>query len=271
MIQKSQAQDDLMKVLEQNTPNKREITLATFKSTRVINLQTTETLGKRTLEFRISHRFGEVNTGAYNFFGLDGGASIRIALEYSFDGRFMFGLGRTSVQKMYDGFLKYRLFRQTTDNFMPVSVTLFSSMNVNTLNSNQDFVDRLSFVNEIIIGRKFTENFSVLVSPTLIHYNFSADMNDIFAIGIAGRYKVSKSIAITAEYAYRANQYSSDFNKYYNTAGIGFDLETGGHIFQIHFTNSLGLNEANLIPYTDTRWLNGGIRLGFNISRSFRL
>jgi hypothetical protein len=264
------AQDDLMKLIEKN-PAQKEYTQATFKSTRLINLQTIETLGKRTLDFRINHRFGEVNGGPYTFFGLDGGASIRLALEYSYDGRLMVGLGRTSIQKMFDGFLKYRLFRQTTDNSMPVSITLLSQANINTLNGNQEFVDRLSFVNEIIIGRKFNAYFSAQITPTLIHYNTSLDLNDIYALGLAARYKLSKSFALTAEYAYRINQYTSSFNKYYNTAGIGFDLETGGHVFQIHFTNSLGLNEAQLIPYTDTRWLNGGIRLGFNISRAFTL
>jgi hypothetical protein len=264
-------QDDLMKMLEKPSDKEKEYTQATFNSTRLIHLPTVETLGKRTLDFRINHRFGEVNGGPYTFFGLDGGASIRLALEYSYDGRLMFGVGRTSIQKMFDFFAKYRLFRQTTDNAMPVSVTLMSSVNINTLNSNQEFVDRLSFVNEIIIGRKFNENFSVQIAPTLIHFNTSMDLNDIYALGMAARYKVSKSVALTAEYAYRINEYTTSFNKYYNTAGIGFDLETGGHVFQVHFTNSLGLNEAQLIPYTDTRWLNGGIRLGFNISRAFTL
>ncbi len=277
-------QDDLEKMLEQNKPAEKQLTVATFKSTRLINLPTIETLGKRSLDFRIAHRFGELNGGGYNFYGLDGGASIRLSLEYSYDGRLMFGLGRTSIQKMYDGFVKYRLLRQTTDNSMPLSVTLVSTMNLTTIkdpnksaivpDKYEKLSSRLSYVHQLIIGRKFNESFSVQVSPTLIHYNMvdlQSDLNDIYAIGFAGRYKVTRSLAITGEYAYRLNKYSKNFNHYYNTAGIGFDLETGGHVFQIHFTNSVGINEAQLIPYTQTRWLNGGFRLGFNISRVFTL
>lgn len=284
IAQNSFAQDDLLKMLEQDVKPEKQYVAATFKSTRLINLHTVETVGKRTLDFRISHRFGEVNNGLYHFYGLDGGASIRIGLEYSYDGRLMFGIGRTSVQKMYDGFVKYRLLRQTTDGAMPVSVTWLSIMNLTTLkdpgksatvpDKYEMLSSRFSYVHQAIIARKFNENFSAQISPTLIHYNLvdlQSDLNDIYAIGFAGRYKITRSFAITGEYGYRVNKYSARFNQYHNTAGIGFDLETGGHVFQVHFTNSLGVNEAHLIPYTDTRWLNGGVRLGFNISRVFTL
>ncbi len=279
------AQDeDLSKFLDADKKVEKQYTVATFKTTRLINSQTIESLGKRTLDFRVAHRFGEFNSGAYNFFGLDGGASLHLAFEYSYDGRLMFGVGRNSIDKLFDGFAKYRLLRQTTDNSMPLSVTLFSKSNFTTLkdpnksatvpDKYENFSSRLSFVHQVIIARKFNENFSIQIAPTFIHFNqvnLKSDKNDVYAVGFAGRYKVTQSFAVTAEYTYRLNKYTESFNKYHNSLGIGFDLETGGHVFQIHLTNSIGINEAQYIPYTQTKWLNAGIRLGFNISRVFSL
>src|SRR5690349_10449295 len=132
------SQDDLEKILAQQETKQpaKEYTIATFKTTRLINFHTIETVGRRTLDFRISHRFGDINGGLNNFYGLDGGANIRFSLEYSFDGRFMFGLGRTSQDKLYDGFLKYRLIRQATGGGSPVSVTLVTSANYTSVKDN---------------------------------------------------------------------------------------------------------------------------------------
>ena len=274
---------DLLSSLDSSADAKKDYVIATFKTTRLINQHTLETVGPRTLDFRISHRFGPVNSGSYNAWGLDGPANIRLSLEYSFDGRFMFGIGRSSYDKMVDGFLKYRLLRQTTDDKMPVGLSLFAgsyhtaakdpNADANGYDKYENKSSRLSYCFEIMIGRKFSPRFSFQVSPWFVHYNLVdhiTDKNDVYGISGLFRYKFTKRSAFTSEYAYRINEYSVEV-KYYDSFSIGYELETGGHVFQIHFTNSFGLIESQFFPHTDSQWNNAGIRLGFNISRVFTL
>lgn len=277
----AQAQDDLMNALDESTPKQRNFVSATFKGTRLVNMHTIETQGKRTLNFMIMHRFGTVNGGAYQFFGIDGGASIRLGLEYSYDGRLEIGLGRTSVGKMMDLYAKYRILRQTINKSdMPVSLTAYAGSYYSTLKRNINGVDvyadeknRLAYNAQLIVGRKFSEKFSAQVAPYVVYYNLTelkADNHTNYGVAAALRYKFSRRSAITAEYAYRLNQYSTATN-YYNSLGIGIDIETGGHVFQMHFTNSFGLVESQFLAQTTDTWKNVGIRLGFNISRAFAL
>jgi hypothetical protein len=275
----AQTPDDLLNMVAE-TP-KKEYTTATFKTTRLINFHTVEVLSRRSLDFRISHRFGDFNTGAYNAWGIDGGANIRLALEYCHGSRLMFGVGRTSGKKIADGFLKYRLLKQTTNGGgMPVSVTLFSGVYhtflqnviIDGKNKYQTVPDRLSYCHQIMVGRKFSSRFSFQLTAAMVHFNLVdkiTDKNDCFVIGGVTRFKFAKRQAITVEYGYRLNKYSNE--KYYDSFGIGYDLETGGHVFQIHLTNSFGLTEDQYFMYTNSSWDNWGIRLGFNISRVFSL
>jgi len=270
--------DDLLKMLEEKP--KKEYTTATFKTTRLINFHTVEVLSKRSLDFRISHRFGDFNSGAYNAWGIDGGANIRLALEYCHGSRLMFGLGRTSSKKIVDGFLKFRVLKQTNNaGGMPISLTLFSSMyntfersKVAGIDKYTHTTDRFSFCNQIMIARKFNSRFSFQLTAAMVHINLVekiSDKNDCFILGGVTRYKFTKRQAVTLEYGYRLNQYSR--SNYYDSFGIGYDLETGGHVFQIHLTNSFGLTEDQYFMYTNKSWDNWGIRLGFNISRVFSL
>lgn len=275
----AQSPDDLLSMVEEKP--KKEFVNATFKTTRLINFHTVEVLSKRSLDFRISHRFGDFNSGAYNAWGIDGGANIRLALEYCHGSRLMFGVGRTSGKKIADGFLKYRLLKQTTKGGgMPVSVTLFTSVYhtfmqnviIDGENKYQTIPDRLSYCNQIMIGRKFSSRFSFQLTAAMVHFNLVdkiSDKNDCFVIGGVTRFKFAKRQAITVEYGLRLNKYSKE--KYYDSFGIGYDLETGGHVFQIHLTNSFGLTEDQYFMYTNTTWENFGVRLGFNISRVFSL
>lgn len=254
---------------------------ATFKGTRLVNFHTIETAGKRTLEFRVAHRFGDLSSGGYGFYGLDGPASLNLSFNYSFDGRFEIGISRTSVDKLYSGYLKYRLIRQKSNGKMPISITLLSEMNVVGLKSSNAtnpeyhyFDDRFSYVHQIMIASKFSEAFSFQVAPTLVHYNLMTnitDRNDIFSVVGMGRMKISKRTALTAEYCYRINKYSPEFANNHNSVAVGMDLETGGHVFQFFFTNSFGINEAQTVPYTKGDVLKGNLKLGFNISRVFTL
>jgi hypothetical protein len=269
--------EDLLKLVDEKP--KKEFTSAAFKTTRLVNFHTTEVLGRRCLDFRISHRFGDFNTGTYNAWGIDGGANIRLGLEYSHNGRLMFGIGRTSTKKIADGFVKYKLIRQTEDNKNPVTVTLFSGIydtfervQVDGFNKYQTNSDRLSYCHQVMISRKFNSKLSVQLTAAFVHFNLVdkiTDGNNCYIAGLVARYKFAKRQAITLEYGYRINKYSND--AYYDSFGIGYDLETGGHVFQLHFTNSFGLTENQYFMYTTSSWSNWGIRLGFNISRVFSL
>ena len=236
-----------------------------------------------TVPFWVYKMIENINSGGYNLWGLDGPANIRLALEYSYNGRLMFGVGRSSYQKMFDGFLKYRLLRQTVGGSMPVSVTLHGAMfytqqkDPNRISNGFDKyeypIDRLSYVSQIIIARKFTPSFSFQVAPVYVHYNLVdkiRDKNDMFAISFATRLKLTKRFAITSEYTWRLpTDYSVE--EYYDSFGIGCDLETGGHVFQMHVTNSFGISDNQFIPFTETKWNNMGIRIGYNLSRVFTL
>ncbi len=279
-IDEMQRMADSLEAAEQTG---HDLTSATFKGTKLINFPTVETMGKRALDFRIAHRFGDFSSGAYNAFGLDGGASIRLSFDYGITNWLTVGIGRSSVDKLADGSVKVRILRQTIDNHMPVSVTLMSSLNytflrdpnaVNGIDKYAYAVDRISYATSLVVGRKFSDDFPIQLNGFYIHYNIVdkiTDSNAMFAAGFSGRYKVTKRVAITFEYAHRINKYSLKYGEYHDPIGIGVDLETGGHVFQLHFTNQFGMNEAQYIPYTTSNFWKGDIRLGFNISRVFSI
>jgi hypothetical protein len=271
------AQDDLLSLIEDDVEEEKEFTSALWKTTRVINLQSLENVAPGALDFRISHRFGFVNQGAYEFFGLDN-ATIRLGLELGLTDRLMIGFGRSSFQKTFDGFLKYKLLRQSTGKrSMPISVSAFASMTINSL-KNEDpdievlFSSRLAYAFQIIIGRKFSEGFTAQISPTLIHRNLvetTDEKNDVLALGFGARQKIGKRFAINAEYIHVFPDQIAD--EYTNSLSIGVDIETGGHVFQLHFTNSTAMIEKGFVAENTGEFFKGDIRFGFNISRVFNL
>ena len=275
------AQDDLMNLLNQNTAPEINYTTATFKSTRIINGHSIERMPPGQLDFRISHRFGTLNSGAYNLCGLDGPANIHFSLEYGIFNWMMIGLGRGTYEKTFDGFTKFSILRQSAGAVvMPVSVSVFTSAALNSLKWSDPartnyFSSRLSYTAQVLVARKFSQSFSFQLTPTFVHRNLvgtELDPNDLYAIGAGGRLKLSKRISLNAEYYYLINAN----NKYmsqpvYNPLSMGVDIETGGHVFQIMFTNSLAMIEKGLIGETTGQWKHGDIHLGFNISRVFTL
>lgn len=276
---KALAQDDMISVLDSldQLADRRGFVGGTFKGTRVVNGHSVETRAASDLDFIISHRFGTVNKGIYDLFGLDQ-ATIRFGLDYGVTDRFTVGVGRSSLEKTYDGFLKYKLLRQTEKNGkMPLTLVLFSSIAMNTTRFNQSEEwrgesSRLSYTYQLLIARKFSERFSLQVSPTLVHRNFvesKQDENDVYSTGFAGRFKLTKRVAITGEYFYVFPGETADNFK--NAFSVGFDIETGGHIFQLHFTNSQGMIEKFFIPETTGSWSKKEVYIGFNISRIFTL
>ncbi|MCB0707562.1 MAG: hypothetical protein KDC34_19740 [Saprospiraceae bacterium] len=267
------AQEDLLSLLEEEpTVN---YTSAAFKTNRVINLHSIEHTAKGVLDFKISHRFGFLNGGFYELFGLDN-ASIRLGLDYGITDRIQIGWGRSSFEKTYDGYAKLKLLRQSTGaRKMPISASIFGSMAVQTLRwPNPDrenlFTSRLYYTTQVIIGSKINDNLSLQVSPTLVHRNLvatTAVSNDVYAIGFAGRVKITSRLAINAEYIFvLPDQISPDYR---NSISLGIDLETGGHVFQLHFTNSTSMIEKGFITETVGNWADGGVHFGFNVSRVF--
>ena len=267
------AQDDLMKELQDST-KKKEYVSGAFKSTRVINGQSIEMLGEGVMDVRILHRFGPVNQGISEFFGLDR-ASMRLGFDYGISKIFTVGIGRTTTNKDLDGFLKYRPVQQAV-NGSPVSVILVGGMSVQTYKNTDStreltFKDRSGYYLQAIVGRKISQAFSLQLSPTWVHRNtvITGDANDVYAVGVGARYKVSHRIALVVDYFYVANGYPHDRGS--NPLSVGIDIETGGHVFQLHFSNSSGMNERAFITETTYKWGKGDIMFGFNLSRVFNI
>lgn len=270
------SQDDLMSILDEEVEEEIEYVAYTFKSTRIINGHSIERMQARQLDFRINHRFGEVNAGAYELWGLDN-ALINFVLEYGVTDRIMVGLRRGTYQKTYDGSLKFTLLRQSKGKrVMPVSVSYFTDMSINTLKiTNPEienlFKHRLSFCHQLLVARKFNEKLSLQISPSFVHrnrVNYNEE-NDVIAAGIGGRYKLTRRLSLTGEYFWASHVANSDAFHY--PLAVGCDLETGGHVFQLFLTNSRPMVEKGFIAETTGDWLDGGIYFGFNISRVFAI
>jgi len=273
------AQDDLMNLLNENTQTDINYTTATFKSTRIMNGHSIERMPPGQLDVRISHRFGTLNTGAYNLWGLDQ-ANIHFSLEYGILKWLMIGVGRGTYEKTYDGFAKFTILRQSTGaKEMPVSLSAFSSVAINSLKWADAerinyFSSRLSYVAQLLVARKISPAFSFQLTPSYVHRNLVAtelDPNDLIAIGAGGRMKLSKRISFNAEYYCVVNPKAYMSQQIYNPLSVGVDIETGGHVFQILLTNSVAMIEKGFIGETTGSWTKGDIHLGFNISRVFNL
>lgn len=284
------AQDDLNNLLDDldKTEKKKEYIRGAFKATRVINLQSLEKKSPGALEFRIAHRFGPLNGGAYQLFGLDQ-ATLRMSFEYGFNRFLTAGLGRSSYEKTYDFYAKTTLLQQQKGSRnIPFSVLYYVDMAINGLKWQEPsrenyFSSRLSYVHQIIIGSKVSEVFSFQISPTVIHKNLLPEiqdqngkgffgLNNAYALGMAGRIKITKRTAFTAEYIYRlptADKNAPTYASFYNSLSLGVDIETGGHVFQLHLSNSLPMFERGFITETSRSWGDGGIHFGFNITRDF--
>lgn len=277
------AQDstDLMNLLEKeigpNEADQTNYTTATFKTTRLINGHSVENVGKGVMDVKISHRFGKINGGAYEFFGLDN-ASMRLGIDYGITRYLMVGIGRNTFEKTFDAFFKLKILRQSNGKRrMPFTISYVPTIALKTIKSQDPnrknyLSSNLFFTHQLLIGRKFSDNTSLQLMPTFIHRNLVqliADPNDLLSIGIGGRQKLSKRISINAEYYYQIPGYKIPGTT--DCFSIGFDIETGGHVFQLHFTNSQGMSERSFIAETKGNWGKGDVLFGFNISRVFTI
>lgn len=298
-----QAQDDTSFSLfdEPSAPVAEKVQYA-FKTTKVVNLQSLELIDPGVFDFKMSHRFGAINGGAaafnnedvVNAFGFDV-ATIRFGGEYGVNENLMVGLGRYNVksEKGVDAYVKYRLMHQTTDNKKPLSILLLGAVDYRNTRYNRTVIgiagpvtlpwgisgkERLNFVGQVIIGKKVNDDFSWILSPTVVvsgmndrydagseSFVSSGTAKTQFALGMGFRNKLSSRTSLNMEYIPILNG-NGDF---YNSFSVGFDVETGGHVFQFDFTNSVGMNESMFITRNTDRWGAAGVRLGFNLHRVF--
>jgi hypothetical protein len=275
-FQQLRAQDDLLSLVTKDKP-KKEIVKYAFKSPRVINGHSMEFLNPGTMDFRILHRFGPLDQGYKNFFGFDQ-ANMRMGFDFGILQNLMAGIGRSNVKKEVDGYVKFAPVRQSTGpGSFPVTIALVSGMTMNTTpwedpTIKNYFSSRLAYYFQSIIGRKFNENLTLQLAPTIVHHNIvplQTESNDIYAIGLGGRYKVSKRIAITLDYFHNINGLVEDLT--FDPLSVGVDIETGGHVFQLHFSNAVGMNERAFITETTNSWAKKQMRFGFNLSRVFQI
>jgi hypothetical protein len=265
------AQDDLLDLINEEPASLLPVT-ATFKATRIVNSQSIELARPKTLEFMIQHRFGSMKNGLYDLFGMDQSA-MRFDLKYGINDRISAGAGRSSLNKNFDIFSKIKLMKQS--NISPVSVALFAKTEIETLKRENEFsdklVNRLTYDSQLLIARKFNENLSLQFMPTWIHHNLvktHEDDHDLYSLGAGGRMKITKYVSLNADTFFPLGERDDDFTQSW---GLGFDIQTGGHVFQIMVTNVQGSYESAYIENASGSIDGMNIYLGFNITRVFSL
>jgi hypothetical protein len=278
------AQDDLLNELEKESKD-TDYTIATFKGTRLVNGHTIETKNAGTLEFIFAHRFGAVNGGLYEMYGLDE-AYVRLGLDYGITDNLSVSIGRNSASKIMDGYVKYRVLKQKKgESNFPFSVTAMAGTAYSISPKRGDEpagfqdVDRLAYIGQLLIARKITSGLSLQLMPTFVHKNAvhkALEKNAQFALGFGGRLKVTRSMALTTEYYHNFDRgryatSATTTSPYYNSVGFGVDIETGGHVFQLVLTNGFGLNERVFVTETQEDFFDGNIHLGFNVTRTFQI
>jgi hypothetical protein len=266
------SQEDLLNEIDIDSSVNYEIT-ATFKGLKIVNFESTKLVAKKELTLVVSHRFGSIENGFNTFFGLDD-AVTRINFVYGLNDWFNIGVSRSSFQKIYEMSFKYRLRKQVKNGF-PFTIVGYNSILVNTALDKNNlpklvFKNRVGYTVQLLISRKINTNFSVEIAPTFFHDNYvviDEQNNSQYAIGIGGRYKLSKHWSINIDYGHHFNRAQN--SPFKNPLSIGFDLETGGHVFQIHFTNAQPMNTNGFLGQATGNWSDGNIYFGFNLSRVF--
>jgi len=272
---------DISKIADEeskaNDANQTIYTTATFKTTRLIDGHSVENIAPGVLDFKISHRFGTIggsSGGAYNLFGLDN-ATTRFGFDYGLTNTVMIGIGRSTSFKTYDAFFKWKILRQSTGKRrMPIALSYVPTVGIISFRDTslyKSFSNRVNFTHQLLIARKFSEGLSLQIMPTVIHRNRPVDNgpNDVFAVGFGGRQKISRRTSFNAEYYYQIPKYRVPGST--NVLSLGFDIETGGHVFQLHLTNSSSMTESNFITGNKGSWGDGDILFGFNIARVFNV
>jgi hypothetical protein len=273
----AKAQDDLLMQLQKDQQPVPEKVLATFKGNKIINIQTNETVKKKNLDFRVNHLFGNIGKesggGIHTLYGFDQSNDIRIGLHYGISDRLTAGLSRSKRNENLEGLLKYRVLEQSTDNKIPFAISVFGNTTLSTKSGEliDKFEHRITYCMQAIFARKFSSHFSFEIVPSYLHRNFVAedDENDLVSIGAGARYKFTRSASIIADYFYTPER-KNLFEEHFNPIGLGLEIETGGHVFSLMFTNASGIIENDFLANTVDDWAKGGIKFSFIISRMFK-
>lgn len=296
------AQDDLLSLVNEGAEKKHEKVYATFKTYKLGNAHTIETVKKKHLDFRISHRFGNVynsalepnalNEAAHTYFGFDNASDIRWSFDYGVTDNLTIGIGRSRYRETYDGSIKWRPLTQTEDFHIPLSIAVFADIGYTSMKTDQlyagivkdfetDELHRVNYFAQVIVASKLTEWLSIEFLPSYLHRNYikqsinasnkAEDTNGLFSLGFGARVKLTKRMCLIGDYFYNFSPYYQNNIAAYNPLALGFELETGGHVFSLFFTNAPALIENSFIPYTTDTWSKGQIKFGFCISRTFAL
>lgn len=264
------AQDDLLKdidTIQAKTPDTEQ---PAFKALQIVTGQSTKLPAKNEWYIVVAHRFGDVSKGFKDFFGLDD-ASTKLGVIYGITDGISVSLSRETNLKTFEGAVKYKLVKQS-ENF-PVDIAGYNVMAVNTDLSKDNyphlqFGDRLSYLTQALISRRFSDKFSLQLTPSYVHKNLYEPLiedKNQFLTGLGGRYKISKRISINAEYFVNFDNHSF----YKNPLSLGMDIETGGHVFQLLFTNSQLNSDIGYLTNVAGKWEKGQIFFGFNLYRVF--
>jgi len=263
---------ELLSLLNENSSSP-QIVSSIFKDSRVVNAQSSKQSSKGEFKFLIQHRFGTLNSGFYNLWGLDN-SHVRIGLDYGLSKRVALSLGRSSNLKQYDASVKARLLQQSQK--VPLVLSVYSAVFVahpsefTRIQDNYDFLNQIAFANQLIIARKMSSKISLILLPTHLHLNSLTQTesftSDPLFFGLGGRFKLSKKVSLNSEYFIALSEMAVN---YQNMLSLGFDIETGGHVFSLHLSNSRGMNEHAFLAQNNAQWLDGGLYFGFNISRVF--
>lgn len=282
------AQEDWQKILsDSDSSKKEEKVFATFKTTRIINAQSVEMVKKRTLDFRVAHKFGAMGKAYggnfHNLYGFDATTDIRIAFEYGITDFLNIGLSRSKARETWQGFVKYRVMQQSKS--LPFTMVIYTDANytpeedltgIYSESKGGQGIHRMNYTTQFLIARKFSPALSFQLMPMMVHRNYVADFrddNDLIALGAGGRIKLTKRFSIIFDYYQIINEFrmNDTTGSYYMPFGAGVEIETGGHVFSIMVTNASFINESLYIPYTLENFFDGGVHFFFNISRNFRL
>jgi len=266
------SQNDLLEDIDSESRDTSYV-IAAFKGLKVVNFESTKLVYKNEFTLVVSHRFGSIENGFDTFFGLDN-AVTRLNFIYGITDAFNIGVSRSSFLKVYDVTVKYRLKRQEKNGF-PFTIVGFNALLINTALDKQnlpflEFKHRLGYTAQFLISRKINTDFSLELAPTFFHDNYVAideQKNSQYALGFGGRYKLGKRWSINADYGWHLNRANN--SPYKNPLSIGFDLETGGHVFQMHFSNAQAMNTNGFLGQAEGNWSDGNIYFGFNLSRTF--
>ncbi len=266
------SQDDLLDEIDTNPPE-NQFAEAAFKGLKIVNFESTKLVAEKEFTLIVSHRFGSVENGFDSFFGLDD-AVTRLNFVYGISDAINIGVSRSSFQKIYEVSGKYRLFRQQENGF-PFTIVGFNAILINTALDKDnlpliEFKHRIGYTAQVLISRKVDTNFSVQLAPTFFHDNYvliDEQDNSQFALGFGGRYKLGKRWSLNADYGWHLNRASN--SPFKNPLSIGVDLETGGHVFQMHFTNAQPMNTNGFLGQGSGDWTDGTFYFGFNLSRVF--